>query len=411
MKIVIFTADSNGGYPVPAVKGGAVSTLIESLVNGNSKQKQCDMTVVSFYDQIAADIAKTKYPDVHFVWVKTPGIFRMLDGITFWGVKIFLKKKKAISFKSVFSLLWYIHFSSKYLEENIFDDVVLENNIPIAAIIKRSGYQKPYYYHFHNTPRINANCKDVFNNCSGFLCVSDYVGKEIEKANNPIGPVSESKVRTLYNCIDTDLFKPMEETKRLLARKQICEKYSIPESQKLVIFAGRLSKEKGVDQLLQAVKNMPNITVLIVGGLLSGLNLTDSYQEKIRKLAAELGERVIFTEYVEQQIMPKYYNAADLAVLPSMWDEPAGLTMIEAMACGTPVITTRSGGIPEYVGDVAYVLDRDENLPQNIAKSINDYLELSSEKQEKIRNAGIQRIREKFSADHYLERFIECIDE
>ena len=139
--------------------------------------------------------------------------------------------------------------------------------------------------------------------------------------------------------------------------------------------------------------------------------MTDSYQEKIRKLAAELEERVIFTEYVEQQIMPKYYNAADLAVLPSMWDEPAGLTMIEAMACGTPVITTRSGGIPEYVGDVAYVLDRDENLPQNIAKSINDYLELSSEKQEKIRNAGIQRIREKFSADRYLERFIECIDE
>lgn len=410
MKIVIFTADSNGGYPVPAVKGGAVSTLIESLVDGNNKQKLCDMTIVSFYDHAAVNIAMEKYPDAHFVWVKVPGIVRMLDEVTFWGVKTFLKKKKSISFKSFFSLLWYIHSSSKYLKKNIFDDVVLENNIPIATIIKKSGYQKPYYYHFHNTPRINANCKDVFNHCSGFLCVSDYVGKEIEKGNNPIGPVPKSKVRTLYNCINIDLFKPMEETERSLARKQICEKYNIPESHKLVIFAGRLSKEKGIDQLLQAVKNMPNITVLIVGALLSSCNLADLYQKKIHKLATDLGGQAVFTGYVDQQVLPKYYNAADLAVLPSMWDEPAGLTMIEAMACGTPVITTRSGGIPEYVGDIAYVLNRDEKLPQNIAKSIDKYLRLSTEEQEKIRKAGIQRIRENFSVDQYLKRFIECLN-
>ena len=73
---------------------------------------------------------------------------------------------------------------------------------------------------------------------------------------------------------------------------------------------------------------------------------------------------------MDHQLLPKYYNAAILAVLPpSMWDEPTGLTMIEAMACGTPVITTRSGGIPRVCWlDAEHVLDRDENLPQNIAK-------------------------------------------
>jgi glycosyltransferase involved in cell wall biosynthesis len=54
-----------------------------------------------------------------------------------------------------------------------------------------------------------------------------------------------------------------------------------------------------------------------------------------------------------------------------MWEEPAGLTMIEAMACGIPTITTCSGGIPEYVDDCAIVLERDERLVMNIAAQVD----------------------------------------
>ena len=49
-------------------------------------------------------------------------------------------------------------------------------------------------------------------------------------------------------------------------------------------------------------------------------------------------------------------------MLPSMWDEPAGLTMVEAMASGVPVITTNSGGIPEYSGGYSVVLERNSEL-------------------------------------------------
>ena len=53
MKIAIFIADSNGGYPVPAVKGGAVSTLVEHLVEKNNERQLAEMTVVSYYDKEA----------------------------------------------------------------------------------------------------------------------------------------------------------------------------------------------------------------------------------------------------------------------------------------------------------------------------------------------------------------------
>ena len=59
MNILILTADSNGGYPVPASKGGAVSTLIEHLVNGNNSKQLCKMTIVSYFEQRAWEISKS----------------------------------------------------------------------------------------------------------------------------------------------------------------------------------------------------------------------------------------------------------------------------------------------------------------------------------------------------------------
>lgn len=69
--------------------------------------------------------------------------------------------------------------------------------------------------------------------------------------------------------------------------------------------------------------------------------------------------------------MPSIYQLGDVAVLPSMWDEPAGMTMVEAVVSGLPLITTNSGGIPEYIpNDLAILLDRDDSLIRNISESI-----------------------------------------
>ena len=108
MRVLILTADSNGGYPVPAVRGGAVSTLIEHIVSENNRKQLCDLEIVSFYDKNAQIKACQQYPKIKFTWINTPKILKLLDLCAFNFVRILRKNKKAISFRSPFSLLWYI---------------------------------------------------------------------------------------------------------------------------------------------------------------------------------------------------------------------------------------------------------------------------------------------------------------
>ena len=189
---------------------------------------------------------------------------------------------------------------------------------------------------------------------------------------------------------------------------EIRKKYGLSTTDKILIFVGRLSVEKGIDKLLEAVQLIKNtnVKVLIVGSIIYNTSIVDDYQNKLRKLAEAIKDNVIFTGYVAHEELPKVYSSADIAVLPSMWNEPAGLTMLEAMACGIPVITTEAGGIPEYLTDSAILLRRDNDLPKNIAKAIDDLLN-DSEKYKAYRIKGINRINQKFTASEYLKNFIE----
>ena len=97
---------------------------------------------------------------------------------------------------------------------------------------------------------------------------------------------------------------------------------------------------------------------------------------------------------------------ADLAVFPSIWDEPAGLTMLEAIASGTPLITTNSGGIPEYAKDYnAVLLDVDDNLVNNISDKMKDILINKIESNTK----NAMNCQKEYNLEVFLKRFVECI--
>lgn len=406
MKVGIFIADSNGGYPVPASRGGAVPTLVEHLIKRNNELNMIDMEIISYYDAEAEKLSR-KYANIKFRWIKIPQIIKLMDYIVFWTIKTWFKKKKALSYKNVCSLVYYIINASKIIKNISYNKIVLENNIPLAWTIKLSKYQGEYYYHFHNEPRINAKAKDVFSHCTGFLCVSQFIKNQIISQKSVLGSINENKVKILYNCVDLDLFDyKLEDEKRVKKRLQ----YGINDDEKIVLFVGRLSEEKGVDKVLEAIKLLPkNVKALIVGSYLHGSNLKDNYQVKLLQLAKELENRVIFTGFVPQNKISHIYQIADVAVLPSIWDEPAGLTMVEAMLCGIPVITTCSGGIPEYVGSCAVILNRDNNIHENIANAIHDVLYNNIGVNSTVNN-GINRIKKEFNSDDYLYKFCCGID-
>lgn len=402
MNIAIFIADSNGAFPVPAVKGGAVATLVEHLIKEGNKDNNNKLTIFSYYDKNALNISK-KYSNIEFIWIKRPMIIKAFDRILFKGIQVLRKNKKSISYATVFSLCWYILKCSIHLRKNNYDKVILENNIPIAWIIKLSRYTGDYYYHFHNIPRINAKCKDVFAKCKGMLCVSKFVASQIKSKENAIGPVREEQIKILYNCIDTEIFKIKDYDK---CKKQIVEKYHLPVNKKIIVYVGRLSKEKGIDVLLQACKKLDreDYIVLIVGSFIQGVKAKDSYEDELLKLANDLKGKVYFTGYANQEDLPTIYAGSDVVVLPSMWDEPAGLTMVEAICCGANLITTKSGGIPEYItNDDAILLERN-----TIDRYMTFYVDqILTQCRHSKKNVDI--CNDKFSTINYYREFISIL--
>lgn len=143
---------------------------------------------------------------------------------------------------------------------------------------------------------------------------------------------------------------------RLTARQQL----DIPEEAKVVLYVGRFDQRKGIETLVRAIaasKHRGNcdLRLLIAGGY--RLGESDGLEfERIRGIVQELGieELVTFPGRLTESDLPIYYAAANVCVVPSHY-EPFGLVAIEAMACRTPVVASKVGGlqftvIPEITG-------------------------------------------------------------
>lgn len=112
---------------------------------------------------------------------------------------------------------------------------------------------------------------------------------------------------------------------------------------------------------------------MVVGAHNFGTGQTSNFQEEMKRRFKALGEKVCFTGYVPYNKIWKYYKLANIAILPSIWEEPAGLTMIEACAAGVPLVTTKSGGIPEYIKeDYSILLSKDEDIVDDIKNAIDE---------------------------------------
>ena len=145
--------------------------------------------------------------------------------------------------------------------------------------------------------------------------------------------------------VNLGLFQPIEKEE---ARRQL----GLREDDKILLFVGRIEPLKGVDILLGAAAQLESESdcfVLIVGG---DDSTRDGEMEHLRDLASQLGiaERVSFMGAVDHERLPLFYNAADVCVVPSFY-ESFGLVALEAMACGTPVVASRVGGLSVAVRD------------------------------------------------------------
>ncbi|MET7947799.1 glycosyltransferase [Micromonospora sp. NPDC005324] len=178
-----------------------------------------------------------------------------------------------------------------------------------------------------------------------------------------------------------------------------------------ILTVGRLVERKGFQTVIRAMELVPDAECVVVGGPPEGLLETDPYARRLRALAESCGvaDRVHLVGAVPREEMGRWYRSADLLVA-APWYEPFGLTPLEAMACGVPVVGTAVGGIRDTVvdgttGDLVPARD-----PHALATAIQGLLD------DRIRRfayatAARERARERYSWAATAERLVEVYSE
>jgi len=158
------------------------------------------------------------------------------------------------------------------------------------------------------------------------------------------GFVKENRAEVAYCGVNTEIFKPSEDFLKDRAR------LGFPKDGKIILYMGRLDKGKGIETLLEAfsllLKKGIFARLLIVGSTaLSGRE----YEESLIFKCVSLGikEYMTFLGFKDNPI--DFYQISDIVVVPSVFQEPFGRIVIESLACGTPVIASKIGGIPEIL--------------------------------------------------------------
>ena len=358
----------------------------------NNRHRLHDITVFSVYHpsvekcpQHQSDVNHYCYIDVSSQWAKARKLIHgVLHRHTYYHN----------------SIDYYFRQALKELRRQQFDIIIIENR-PGFALQLRGKTHARLVYHLHND-FLNSHTRhgnEIYQAADRIVTVSDYIRQRVCTCNE-----QDQKTITVYNGIDLDAFaRPAT-----ITREQIgCKAEDF-----ILVFSGRLIPEKGIRELIEAMKMLgeqSQIKLLVVGSsFYDNANGDDDFIAALKSSASQITNRIIFTGYVKHDQMPNYLKLADVAVVPSVWEEPFGLTVVEAMAAGLPLITTDRGGIPEVVTtDNAIVLPLSNDFTDKLAHAI---LQLYKNRDlQKRMGAASLVLSKKFSKEHYARDFFEAL--
>jgi len=374
------------GLPVPNVKGGAIETLVTDIINKNEIEKKLDITVFSIFDEKAL-LESKKYTLTHFKYIKNNFKYKL--------------KALYVRYKNLFNanLNTYNEIILDKIKYNDFDYILVED----GAYSSFKSYLKYFkkeqmILHFHHSGNSDKNTDNTF---STFLGVSNFVVEKFKKDS------SIKDCQILKNGINLDKFKKELSLKE---KKQIRKNLGIQDDDFVVLYCGRLVEEKGVLELVKAIKNIENkqIKLVIVGSINFGNSASSLYLENLNNEILNSNGKIFTTGYIDNNEIYKYYKMADIAVFPTLTDEAALLVNIEAMFCSVPTIITNSGGAPEYTSKETIIISK-ENVISNIKDNIL-FLYKNKSKREKMIKAGLE-VSQVYSTENFYNNLVRILYE
>jgi glycosyltransferase involved in cell wall biosynthesis len=204
--------------------------------------------------------------------------------------------------------------------------------------------------------------------------------------------VPEARVSVISDAVGAEFYPLNEEPKT----REVIAKYGVNVGEPFILYVGGISPHKNLHTLVDAhallgqESGAPSANLVLVGDYQRDVFYSSytSLREKIDGLGTT--DKVVFTGFVDDTDLMYFYNAASVLVMPS-YDEGFGLPALEAMACGTPVIVSNAGALPEVVGSAGRLFSphSPQHLKDHLATVLSDRLVHDT-----MSRMGLQRARE-----------------
>ncbi len=340
--------------PIPSQLGGAIEFLTEVILKVNETQDAYNIHLISSH----INDEKITFKSVFFYpirYSKIRYIFR----------KIFRNHPSLSSFSSLKKRIRQV---KNHVEVDRWIISGGEYSPVINELLKLGITDYIFYNHGSNLPG-NFELKYLHN----VIFVSEYSLNLWKNKFLRFGQAFNfSKINNTFN-------ERFLEKCNIHKTKVLRDALLIPSNHSIIIFVGRIVKEKGLDVLINAINSLDNskITLLIIGRNLFGYSKRfTKYEMNIKKLIRQSNKNIISLGFIDNSKLRDYLCLTDIAIIPSVWEEPAGIVALEYSASNLPIIAFNSGGLPEYLFKInSIILDKNSPLLiSNLANTINKLL-------------------------------------
>jgi starch synthase len=288
---------------------------------------------------------------------------------------------------------WYTHLAGIFSRELLQVPLILtthslETHRPWKVEQLGNGYFLSRWIEHH-----------AYNTADGVIAVSEQMKNDVIEAYG----IKPEKVTVIHNGIDPEFYKPTFDTNLL-------SEYGINPEIPFVLFVGRITRQKGISQLISAARYFnKNCQIVLCAGAPDTEEIAKETEDLIAELKSQRDGVILISEMLPREKVKILYSHARVFACPSLY-EPFGIINLEALSCETPVVGSAVGGIPEIIteGKTGYLIALEsvsrtdfnpknpEAFQKNFAAKVNLLLD-DENLSNQMGKAGRQRVLEKFS--------------